>query len=69
MINIYLKTHMKSQKPKDWTTQVLKDLRLEMTFEELKEIKKSKLKRILNIHYWGLNDKIVTIYEYENVMH
>ena len=51
MINRFLNTQMKSQKPKDWTTQVQKDMKewkIEMTFEELKGIKKSKLKRILH---------------------
>ena len=50
MINKFLKTQLKTQKPKDWTTQVLKDLKefqIELNLEELKDIKKSKLKRIL----------------------
>ena len=47
MINKFLKTQLKTQKPKDWTTQVLKDLKefqIELNLEELKDIKKSKLK-------------------------
>ena len=51
MINRFLNTQMKSQKPKDWTTQVQKDMKewkIEITFEELKGIKNSKLKRILH---------------------
>ena len=37
---------MKDQSQNDWTTQLLndlKDLEIQMTLEELKEIKKSKL--------------------------
>ena len=50
MINKFLKTQLKTQKPKDWTTQVLKDLKelkIELNLEELKGIKKCKLTRIL----------------------
>ena len=50
MMNKFLKTQLKTLKQKDWVTQVLKDLqelKIEMNLEELKNMRKSALKRLL----------------------
>ena len=51
MIFKFLETQMNSRRPKDWITQVLKDidyLELNLNLDDVKEMKKSKLKTILN---------------------
>ena len=47
----FLRVQMENRKSKDWVTQVLKDiteLKLNLSIEDIKEMKKSKLKVILN---------------------
>ena len=47
----FLQTKLKNKKPKDWITQVLRDiddLKMDLSLDEIKEIKKSKLKSLLN---------------------
>ena len=51
MIYKLLETQMKNRKAKDWITQVLKDiqdLNLDISFENIKQMKKVKFKMILN---------------------
>ena len=51
MLYKFLMCQMKNQKPKDWISQVikdLKDLKIDLEVEDLKKMKKSKLKRMLN---------------------
>ena len=47
----FLQTQLKNKKPKDWITQVLRDiddLKMDLSLDEIKEMKKSKLKSLLN---------------------
>ena len=51
MMNRFLVSQMKTMKAKDWITQVLKDLKylkLNLEIQEIKEMKKSKLKKLLD---------------------
>ena len=51
MIFKFLETQLNSRRAKDWITQVLKDidnLELNLNLDDVKEMKKSKLKTILN---------------------
>ena len=50
MLYRFLETQTKTRKPKDWISQVLKDiqeLKLEVNMESIKNMKKSKLKQIV----------------------
>ena len=50
-MNTFLVSQMKNLKPKDWITQVLKDLKkknMNLKIEDIKEMKKSKLKKLLD---------------------
>ena len=47
----FFNAQLKKRKPKDWITTVLRDLQdlgIEQTMNEIKELKKNKLKRIMN---------------------
>ena len=47
----FLQTQLKNKRPKDWITQVLKDLedlRINLSLDDIKELKKSELKNIVN---------------------
>ena len=51
MINRFFKTQLRSKKPKDWISSVLKDLKdlkMEETIEEIQVMRKTMLKRIVN---------------------
>ena len=51
MINRFFKTQLKCPTPKDWVKTVendLKDLKIGLSFEEIKNFKKVSLKRMLN---------------------
>ena len=47
MMHRFLQTQLKNMRPKDWITQVLKDINLNASLEEIKVMKKSELKKIL----------------------
>ena len=52
MLYKFFETQRKTKKPKDWICTVqqnIKDLGLEETFQEIRNMKKSTLKRMLNI--------------------
>ena len=51
MIHKFFQTQLKTRKPKDWISTVmtdLKDLKIEKSIVEIKQLKKTTLKRIIN---------------------
>ena len=47
----FLQTQLKNKRPKDWITQFLKDLEdlgINLSLDDIKELKKSELKNIVN---------------------
>ena len=52
MLYRFLMTQMRNRKPKDWISMVLEDLNdlnMSVNLEDIKQMKKSKLKETLNI--------------------
>ena len=50
-MNNFFQTQLKTKKKRDWVSQVLLDiqeLKLNISFEETKKMKKSELKKIIN---------------------
>ena len=50
-MNKFFQTQLKTKKKRDWVSQVLLDiqeLKLNVSFEETKKMKKSELKKIIN---------------------